>query len=85
MRYAFLDGIVKRMEGVTQLRDMCPTVGISWEEMKTLIIEKGNRWDVKGQDVLNIMMIGAAIGYMHAKGIRIDGDASAEDATGFPV
>jgi len=67
-----LDKIYNAVQDAPRINEMCPQVGISWEDVKELVRLKAGQWDVRGQNVLNILMLGAAIGYLFGSGKKVE-------------
>lgn len=72
VKYPWLDDIIKKMNDVPRLNDMCDTTGVTWTALTKLVRDKSAEWGHRGQDLLNLVMLGAAIGYMYAKGENIN-------------
>jgi hypothetical protein len=74
-----IHSIVKKMEGVTaEFAEMAEATGIKWSDISDTVKHKAKQLgiDGKGQQIVNFMLLSAAIGYAYAKGERFDVDTT---------
>lgn len=71
----FLDEIVAAMKDVPKVSEMAPAVGVSWEDIKE-VIHRHEFKSIRPQNIVNFIMLGAAIGYLFASGKKVGNDLS---------
>ena len=68
-----LNAVVVRMGKEPQFKDMCATVGVSWLDVCDTVTARARILGVHGQEIVNFMLLSAAVGFLYAKGERLNG------------